>query len=76
MRFHAADDEAAPAGWCFLGGISCGTRAIALVAARVLAAGGCRRVFGAAWLALAQGPGIFGFFDGAHRVSADSLGSC
>lgn len=76
VRFHAADDEAAPAGVCFSGGILCGTGAITLVAARVLNAGGGRRVFGAAWLALAQGPGIFGFFDGAHCVSADSLGSC
>ncbi len=40
VRFGEADDEAAPAGWCVSGGISCGTRAIALVAACVLGAGG------------------------------------
>ena len=40
VRFGEADDEAAPAGWCVSGGISCGTRAIALVAGSVLAAGG------------------------------------
>ena len=76
VRFHAADDEAAPAGVCFSGGILCGTGAIALVAACVLGAGGGRRVFGAAWLALAQGPGIFGFFTDAHCVSTDSQRSC
>lgn len=40
LRFGAADDEVAPAEWCFSGGILCGTGAIALVAGSVLAAGG------------------------------------